>query len=196
MIRPWLNALLVGFLLLMTGTIVAQTQLTFKLERAQGVSAKSIKRHVQEKSGLRDVQVEGDQLTIQIPAESVVTVPRIREILAEIQVAAVSVEEVTGATRAKSQKLQTVSFSVAGNCAMCQQRIERAAKSVSGVLVANWDVDSQVLTLKMRSTTEVGKVHEAVARAGHDTSERRADDSVYENLHHCCKYDRLESEVK
>jgi len=29
-----------------------------------------------------------------------------------------------------------------------------------------------------------------LAKVGHDTDEVKATDEVYENLHHCCKYER------
>jgi hypothetical protein len=34
-------------------------------------------------------------------------------------------------------------------------------------------------------------VKKAIAKAGHDTDTVKADDVTYNNLHHCCKYERL-----
>ena len=36
-------------------------------------------------------------------------------------------------------------FKVSGNCDMCKERIETAAKSVSGVASAEWDVESKIM---------------------------------------------------
>lgn len=33
-------------------------------------------------------------------------------------------------------------------------------------------------------------IHKKVAAVGHDTEKFRAEDSVYNNLHGCCQYDR------
>jgi hypothetical protein len=33
-------------------------------------------------------------------------------------------------------------------------------------------------------------VKKAIAKVGHDAEEEKASDEVYDNLHHCCKYER------
>jgi hypothetical protein len=33
-------------------------------------------------------------------------------------------------------------------------------------------------------------VKKAAAKVGHDAEEEKASDEVYDNLHHCCKYQR------
>ncbi|RLD50708.1 MAG: efflux RND transporter periplasmic adaptor subunit [Bacteroidetes bacterium] len=80
---------------------------------------------------------------------------------------------------------------VYGNCGMCKDRIETAANSLEGVLIAEWDSDSQMLHLEfnpaMVSTMDVEK---AIAAVGHDTEHHSAPDDVYEALPGCCLYDR------
>jgi hypothetical protein len=36
------------------------------------------------------------------------------------------------------------------------------------------------------------EVKKAIAKVGHDTDEVKTTDATYENLHHCCLYDRKE----
>ncbi len=87
---------------------------------------------------------------------------------------------------------QTEKFKVGGNCDMCKTRIEKAAKSVAGVSEAVWNKETKVVEVSFdNSETNVQKVHEAIAKAGHDTELVRADDETYANLPACCKYERL-----
>jgi Cu(I)/Ag(I) efflux system membrane fusion protein len=84
---------------------------------------------------------------------------------------------------------------VYGNCGMCKDRIKEAAYSLSGVLFAEWNSESNMLHLEydpeMVSTLEVEK---AIAAVGHDTKNQRAPDDVYEDLPGCCLYDRKSDE--
>jgi len=86
---------------------------------------------------------------------------------------------------------QTEKFKVLGNCGMCETRIEKAANAVEGVSSADWDKDTKMLEVTFSSSeTNVHKIHEAVAKVGHDTEMHKAKDSVYKDLPGCCKYDR------
>ena len=91
---------------------------------------------------------------------------------------------------AQTEKKET--FKVAGNCGMCETCIENAAKSVGGVLSADWDKETKMIDVKLNSEeVEIHKVHMAIAKAGHDTKMHEASDEVYDKLPGCCKYDRL-----
>lgn len=84
----------------------------------------------------------------------------------------------------------TSKFKVFGNCGMCEKRIEKAAK-IDGVSVADWDVDTKILTITFdEKVVKPRMVHQAVAAVGHDTELVRADDAVYAQLHACCQYER------
>lgn len=88
---------------------------------------------------------------------------------------------------------KTVSFTVAGKCDMCKKRIDTAAKAVTGVLEASWEVESKELTVKLDTEkTSMEEVQKAVAAVGHDTEAFKAADETYENLHACCNYTRME----
>jgi copper chaperone CopZ len=87
----------------------------------------------------------------------------------------------------------TAKFKVYGNCGMCEKRIEKAAK-IKGVTLADWDVDTKILTVNFDATkVKPTKIHQAVAAVGHDTDKVRAEDKVYNKLHSCCLYDRPEA---
>ncbi len=93
---------------------------------------------------------------------------------------------------AKKKKNVEHVMSVNGNCEMCKKRIEKAAYSVKGVKSAQWHQDHHDMHVIIDETkVSIDEVHQAVAKAGHDTNKAKADDKVYEKLHGCCQYERL-----
>ena len=82
-------------------------------------------------------------------------------------------------------------IAVNGNCELCKKRIEKAAFSVPGVKSAVWHSDDTTLHVILNEEkSDVAKIHQAVAKAGHDTDQVKAKDEDYEKLHHCCMYER------
>lgn len=93
-----------------------------------------------------------------------------------------------------AQKEGETSFLVAGNCGMCKKRIETAAK-IDGVKSALWSTETKKITVSFDpKKTNSTKVQQAIAKAGHDTPDFKAPDDVYEKLHECCLYERLDSD--
>ena len=84
----------------------------------------------------------------------------------------------------------TATLKVSGNCGECKARIEKAAK-IDGVAMAEWSVDSKVLTVSFDSTkTNIDAIAKAIAAVGHDNEKFKADDKVYGALPGCCQYER------
>lgn len=80
-------------------------------------------------------------------------------------------------------------FIVEGNCEMCKDRIETAAKSVHGVESANWNIETKKLHVGYdKSHSNIDDVKKAIAAAGHDNDKYRATDDVYIKLPECCLY--------
>jgi Cu(I)/Ag(I) efflux system membrane fusion protein len=78
---------------------------------------------------------------------------------------------------------------VGGLCEMCKERIEKAARAVKGVHLSEWDAESRLLHVQFDARmTSVDAVAQAVARAGHDAGQYKADAAVYNMLPDCCKY--------
>ncbi len=91
----------------------------------------------------------------------------------------------------KKNKNAKYTFEVNGNCETCKQRIETAAYSVKGVKSAVWNIETHQLELIINEEkTDVAAVKKAIVAVGHDVGELKADDAVYDKLHHCCKYER------
>jgi Cu(I)/Ag(I) efflux system membrane fusion protein len=91
-------------------------------------------------------------------------------------------KEINGMTEKKQ-------FKVWGSCGMCKERIETTAKSVSGVILAVWDITTKQLTVQFDSNkTNTDVIQKAIAKVGHDTEKYKASDDVYNKLPECCLY--------
>lgn len=89
---------------------------------------------------------------------------------------------------------KTDTISVSGNCGMCKDNIEKAAKK-AGASSAKWDTESKILTVKYNSSnTNAEKIQQSIAAAGYDTRDFKASDEAYDKLHACCKYERVKKE--
>jgi len=85
--------------------------------------------------------------------------------------------------------IQHEMFTVSGSCDLCKERIEKAAKSISGVQSATWDSKTQKIHVEFNSMkTNLSTIQKAIAKAGHDTEKYKADDKTYESLPACCYY--------
>jgi outer membrane receptor for ferrienterochelin and colicins len=94
----------------------------------------------------------------------------------------------------KSSVDSIVTFKVYGNCEMCKNRIEKAAKG-KGITSAIWDVDTKILSLDYDpSITSPEKAQGRIADVGHDTELKKAKDFVYKELPDCCHYREKEEE--
>ncbi|MBW8330930.1 MAG: efflux RND transporter periplasmic adaptor subunit [Prolixibacteraceae bacterium] len=89
----------------------------------------------------------------------------------------------------QSENLTKLQVKVSGNCDMCKNRIETAAKSVSGVVSAEWNPADKLLRLQIDATkTNSDTVQKTIAKAGHDTEKHKAPDNIYKELPECCLY--------
>lgn len=87
--------------------------------------------------------------------------------------------------------VKDTSITVYGNCSSCKKAIEKAAKSVIGVKAASWDKKKKILNIQYDlSETSLNAIEKAIIDIGYDTENMRAEESVYNGLHECCKYDR------
>ncbi|MFY0630018.1 MAG: cation transporter [Flavobacteriaceae bacterium] len=91
----------------------------------------------------------------------------------------------------KNEVAQTnESFGVRGNCGMCKNTIETAAKGIDGVLKADWDKARKKIDVSFdRSKTNLDAIHNAIANSGYDTDKVAGNEEAYKGLPGCCKYD-------
>jgi copper chaperone CopZ len=84
---------------------------------------------------------------------------------------------------------KTEKFKVSGVCGMCESRIEKTAKAVTGVEAADYDLKAKKLEVTFdESKTSVETIQKAIAAVGHDTGKFIAEDKVYNALPGCCHY--------
>jgi len=91
-------------------------------------------------------------------------------------------------SRARSN-IEMKMIKVSGNCDMCKDRIETAAKSVAGVTLADWSIDKKMLHVEFDGKkTDSDAIQKAIAQVGHDTEKYKAPDDIYKKLPECCLY--------
>ena len=62
---------------------------------------------------------------------------------------------------------------------------------VTGIISANWDKHTKTAVISFdKSQTRLEDIHKAIAHSGYDTKLEKAEQSTYDNLHSCYKYDR------
>ncbi|WP_370898732.1 TonB-dependent receptor domain-containing protein [Chryseobacterium gossypii] len=88
-----------------------------------------------------------------------------------------------------AQNLSKSQFKVKGNCEMCRERIEDAAKT-AGASEARYSVEKQTLTLETKSGISTDVILKKIAESGHDNEKFQATDEAYHNLPECCHYER------
>jgi len=80
-----------------------------------------------------------------------------------------------------------------GECGMCRNKIEKAAKT-AGAETASWNEDSKQLSVSyFNNKTNAAKIQQAVAAAGYDTKDICAPQAAYDKLPGCCHYERKKS---
>ncbi|MDA9630687.1 heavy-metal-associated domain-containing protein [bacterium] len=94
--------------------------------------------------------------------------------------------------QSKGKKNTKATFEVSGNCEMCQKRILKAAFSVKGVKMANWDIPSHLMSVIYDSNKiSLDSLQHTIALAGHDTPLVKAIETTYDKLPMCCLYERM-----
>lgn len=168
--------------------------------------AYGLEKKFKEFKGIKDVKIEMETglFNFTYPSEKEMTLKQVESQVDKAGYTAVTtkITRADGTIEESKQNITELSdqseivakdIFVAGNCGMCQARIEKTAKSVVGVVNAEWDKDNKMLTLEYDSSqTSIGEVSDSIAKAGHDTKYSKAGEDVYNNLPGCCQYDRVQ----
>tara|TARA_B100000767_G_C19583289_1_gene458256 strand:+ start:57 stop:662 length:606 start_codon:yes stop_codon:yes gene_type:complete len=147
--------------------------------------------------GIRAIEIEMEtgMLQFKIPATPVLS---LEKVAAQVEKAGytpvfVAVERAKGTKDSlviplKKAIYEEETLKVAGNCSMCKERIEAAAKNVKGVQSAVWSASTQEIKLQISSKKKLKEVAKAIAKAGHDTEFSKAATATYQQLPMCCLY--------
>lgn len=91
----------------------------------------------------------------------------------------------------RASTIKDTTITVFGNCGHCKKSIEKVSNSIDGVQSAIWDKTKKKLNLRFDSTrTSLPLIEQSITSVGYDTENMRAQDSVYQRLSPCCKYER------
>lgn len=84
---------------------------------------------------------------------------------------------------------KTEKVKVSGVNDTCKEKIQETALAVDGVSMADWNKESQMLSVTFDdSKTSLEKVEIAIAKTGYDTANHKATDEDYNKLPKECKY--------
>ncbi|MCC9016428.1 MULTISPECIES: heavy-metal-associated domain-containing protein [Flavobacterium] len=90
----------------------------------------------------------------------------------------------------------TEKVKVNGNCSMCKKVIETAA-NVNKEAKVIWNEDTKIATVTYDAQkTNLDVILKRIADAGYDNEKFKAPNTVYDELHGCCQYDREPSDKK
>lgn len=167
--------------------------------------AYGLEKKFKEFKGIKEVKIdiETGDFSFSYPAEKALSLEAVEKqvekagytpITTKIERADGKVEESSGSLASVSNdKLVSKNLRVAGNCAMCEARIAKAAKTVPGVAEVSWDKDTKMMAVAFDGTaTSLKAIEQAIAKAGHDTKNFKATDETYSSLPPCCHYDRID----
>lgn len=166
--------------------------------------AYGLEKKFKEFKGIKNVKIdiETGDFSFSYPAEKALMLTDVEKqvekagytpITAKVERANGKVEESLASEMSKkSEGTVSKNVAVAGNCAMCEARIIKAAELVKGVSAVSWDKDTKIMKVSFDAgLISLENIEKEVAAAGHDTKNHQAHTDDYGNLPACCKYKRL-----
>ena len=98
----------------------------------------------------------------------------------------------TTKTKTTSELQSDYSIGVKGNCGMCKSTIEKAVKGLDFVENAEWGIKTKILDVEFIDSVnfDLETLNSAINQSGYETMNTTADQTAYDALPMCCKYDR------
>ena len=91
---------------------------------------------------------------------------------------------------AQIKNAKTEKVIISGNCGMCKSKIEKSG-NIKNICKLSWDSDSKLATITYDARkTNKNVILKRISLVGYDNELFTAPDSVYNNLHGCCQYER------
>lgn len=85
-------------------------------------------------------------------------------------------------------KTSTISFPTSAVCDECKERIETKLNYTKGVIYAELDVETKILTVKFKPTViSSQEIKEILASIGYSSDTVQRDSAAFEALPKCCK---------
>lgn len=90
-------------------------------------------------------------------------------------------------SRADAEKV-TAKIMTTAECGDCKERIQSKLNFEKGIMYAELDVSSKVLTVKYKTTLiSIEQIRQIVSELGYDADEVKANTTAQSNLPACCK---------
>ena len=94
-------------------------------------------------------------------------------------------------TNAQIKNKISETVKISGNCGMCKEKIEKAG-NLKKIAKVDWNQETNMATLTYDAKkTNQDEILKRIALAGYDSEKFLAPDTVYNNLHGCCQYERV-----
>lgn len=94
---------------------------------------------------------------------------------------------------AEGKKTEEVKIKTSAQCDMCKERIEKALAFEKGVKKADLDLKTKEVTVTYNpKKISVEQIKKAIAGAGYDADEVKANDAAYAKLPKCCQKGGME----
>lgn len=89
---------------------------------------------------------------------------------------------------AKGDKFEEIKIRTSSQCDMCKERIEEALAFEKGVKKSELDLETHIVTVSYnKEKTRPEDIRKAIAKAGYDADDVKADPRAYSKLPACCK---------
>jgi len=93
-------------------------------------------------------------------------------------------------TSAQTTTLAEVKITTSAQCDMCKKRIEDGLYSQKGIVEANLNVDTKIVTVKYRSNkTTYAIIRNYISGLGYSADDALANKEAYDKLPGCCQLD-------
>lgn len=91
--------------------------------------------------------------------------------------------------------IKSHNINVSGICSMNKRRVETATYVVDGIMSANWNEYTQILTITYSAFKKdaADNVQKKIAAVGNDTEKYRTDNAAYQAFPDCCHYERKQA---
>lgn len=89
---------------------------------------------------------------------------------------------------AHAAKLEEIKIKTSSQCGECKERIEEALAFEKGVKKSELDLETHIITVSYKKgKTTPENIRKAIAKAGYDADDVKADLKAYGKLPACCK---------
>lgn len=93
-----------------------------------------------------------------------------------------------GTTFAQEPKVKKVSFLTSAVCGECKERIEDKLNYTKGIIYAELDVDSKILTVKFKTKAlNSMQIKGIISSIGYDAGEVPRNQKAFKDLPKCCR---------